>query len=145
MSSLLKTIVSVLLDVSEVPELPMDRLIALPDEGVPVEHTFSTQVFLRIARLQTLLVREAQKGEMPELDEIKQVEKGGTKDTAEVMADFLAVQEDAGRRAGMLQQLITEVVRETVPTECERFDVEYFAHPDGRVYHRPLHHHRVLD
>ena len=49
---------------------------------------------LKVARLQTLIVREQEKAEMPEIETLKVVSVQTGKDVTTVMAQSLEVQED---------------------------------------------------
>lgn len=102
-------------------------------------------VFRKLARLQTLAFQAHEKSEMPSYEVIKSVVEVTGGNTPQTMADSLGVQEDVTRRIMMIERLIVEVVRESVPAECERNDVEYFAHVSGVIMRRPIKHRRFLD
>jgi hypothetical protein len=119
MRSLVGLITAVLADEGEISELPTGELYPIDNEGVVVAESIEVTVALKIARLQTLIFREKEKGEMPETSMLPFYGPAA-------MASFLSVQEDATANIMMLERLIVEVVREAFPRESERFGVRYF-------------------
>jgi len=117
-----------------IPELRSDRLVAYQGKGEPISGSIEIATFLKIARLQTLIVMEQEKAELPELDTLRQVvvEKG--QNFATVMSRSLMVQEDATNNVIMLERLIVAIVRDACAEECERFGVRYLADISGRVH-----------
>ncbi|MDE2041416.1 MAG: hypothetical protein KGI59_03500 [Patescibacteria group bacterium] len=144
-SSFLSTLTAILNDQREIAELPSDKLIAFEHVGEAVQQQISTQFLLKIARLQTLCVRAHQDGEMPDYEDEKQIAKETGQNIQNVMAKSLGLMEDSTHRAIMLERLMVEVVREAFPSECEHFDVAYYAHISGQIMRRPNRHHRFLD
>ncbi len=139
--SFLQTVLAVLTGQDEISELPSDKLIALTN-GEPIERRLSQEDLHKIIRLQTLIVHEQERGAMFEQGGLP--EEDG-QDTQNVMAQYLAVQEDATARVIMLERLIVELVREAVPAECERFDVRYSVNLSLEVLRSRVSHHRFLD
>ncbi|MDR3558487.1 MAG: hypothetical protein P4L61_03070 [Candidatus Pacebacteria bacterium] len=142
MRSFLQIITAVLQDEPEIAELPTSKLIGINDgKATLLGRDIPQDVMFKLARLQTLKVKEAERGEMPELDELKAI--GG--DTKVAMASSLGILEDSTRRIIMLERLIVEVVREAFPTECDRLDVEYMLHPQKGIIFVPTKRQRFLD
>lgn len=144
-SSFLTTLMAVLSDQNEIENLPNDKLIASNHESNPIKQVVPTTVLIKIARLQTLAFQAHNKSKMPNCDVIKSIAEVTGSNTAQTMADSLGVQEDATRRIIMIERLIVEVVREAIPAECERNDVEYFANTNGLIMRRPINYRRFLD
>ena len=119
-----------------------DELLALDrKDATPLNYSVPVEVIIKLARLQTLAIQESEKGTMPDYDQLKAL--GGN--TLDTMSRSLGIQEDSTRRAMLLEQLFTEVVREVFPSECERLDVEYSLHPTNGIMWRPMVHQRFLD
>lgn len=144
-SSFLATLTAVLSGQDEIENLPNDRLIGFDYLGDPVEQTVPMSVFLKLARLQTLSFQAHEKSEMPSYEVVKNVVEVTGGNAAQTITDSLGVQEDDTRRIMMIERLIVEVVREAIPAECERNDVEYFAHVSGVIMRRPINNRRFLD
>lgn len=144
-SSFLATLMAVLSDQDEIENLPNDKLIASELIGEPLESAVTMPIFLKIARLQTLAFRAHEIGEMPSFDSITQISGTTGGDAAKTIADSLGVKEDATRRIMMIERLIVEIVREAVPAECERNNVEYFGHLSGVIMRRATNSQRFLD
>jgi hypothetical protein len=119
MRSLTVLIAATLSEEEEIPELPNDTLRPLCSPGILVAKEIEIGLALKIARLQTLIFLEQEKGEIPDYATISS--KGPT-----VMANYLAVQEDATSNIIMLERLIVGIVRDAFPKEAERFSVRYF-------------------
>ena len=134
MRTLLPIIVSVLNGDKNIPELPNDQLVAFQNTGQPIQGIVDQNTFLKIARLQSLIVREQRRSGIPEMETLKQVANQNGTDFPTVMANALSVQEDATSNIMMLERLIVESVREARPEECERFGVRYFADVSIRVF-----------
>ena len=135
-------LVLVLGDAEDIPGLAMNELVALDrKDAKPLGYDIPAEVMIKLARLQTLAIRESEKGDMPESDQLKDLGVS----TIETMSRSLGIQEDATRRAMMLEQLFTEVVREVFPAECDRLDVEYSLHPTNGIMWRPVRRQRFLD
>ena len=131
--SFLTVITDILIDKTEIPELPMNKLIASEKEGSVVEVAIRREVFLKMARLQTLLYREYQNGTPPDLKEIEQIAFETGSNPIQAMNNALKVSRDAKERIAFLERLIIEVVRENFPKEREVFDVSYVAHLQGKI------------
>lgn len=144
-SSFLATLTAVLSGQDKIENLPQDRLIASDYIGDPVKQIVPVSVFLKIARLQTLAFQAHEKSELPSYEAVKSVAEVTGGNTAQTMANSLGVQEDATHRIMMIERLIVEVVHEAIPAECERNDVEYFAHVSGVIMRRPINHRCFLD
>jgi hypothetical protein len=144
-SSFLATLLAVLGDQPEIENLPDNQLIASDHEGERLDKVATRPIFRKIARLQTLCFRAHEDARMPELDATKEIAATTGGSTAEIMANALGIQEDSTRRIMMLERLIVELVREAVPAEIERLDVEYVAHVDAVIMRRPIRRQRFLD
>ena len=133
MNSLISIITAVLRGDETISELPGDQLYAFEGTGKPFDFQFSTEAFLKIVRLQTLIFLEQERAGIPSVDAIKQMcsVSGQTFDV--VMVRSLQTQEDATRNIIMLERLIVGLVREVCPAECERFGVRYVADISARV------------
>ena len=145
MRTLLPVIVSVLNGDENIPELPDDQLLAFQNIGQPIQGVVDQKTFLKIARLQSLIVREQQRAAIPEMATLKQVAAQNRTDFPTFMANALSVQEDATSNIMMLERLIVESVREARPEECERFGVRYFADTSIRVFFAEAPRNRFLD
>lgn len=145
MRSLLSIIVSVLNGEATIPELPTDKLAAYKDKGTLIPGSIELLVFLKIARLQTLIVMEQDKAELPEMDTLRQVVTESGQDFATVMARSLTVQEDTTHNIMMLERLIVGLVRDACAEECERFGVRYIADVSGRVHFSEAPQRRFMD
>lgn len=142
-----ETLRAILSDQSEIPKLPEDKLVAF-SEGQSIPTKLPLHILHRLVRLQTLIVQEQQRGEMPDTDVLEGLglaseQSEGSKLNS--MAKSLSVQEDATKRILMLEQLIVEIVREAVPSECERFDVRYCVNLELDVLWSPNLKRRFLD
>lgn len=118
---------AVLSDQPEIDTLPANKLNVF-DMGEPIGMRLPHSILKRIVRLQTLIVREQQKGEMPKVDVMEGLETPAERthfSQLSAMANALGIMEDGTRRIMMIERLIVEIVREAVPTECERLDVRY--------------------
>lgn len=93
--------------------------------------------FYKLARLQTLAIRESEKGEIPEYV------PGHT--SLEALPNHLIISRDANERIAMLRRTITEIVRKIFPTEEEQFDVTYHVGLDRRVFALPTREIRHFD
>jgi hypothetical protein len=134
MRSLLLIIVSVLNGDETITELPDGQLVAFQDRGKPINGMVDQTVLLKVARLQTLIVKEQEKAEIPEMEALKALCAQTGKDFATVMAQSMEVQEDATSNIMMLERLIVEIVRDACPAECERFGVRYVADISMRIF-----------
>ena len=142
MRSFIQIIVATLQEEEEIVELPTPQLIGINDDkAMLLGRDIPPNVMLKLARLQTLKIKEAERGEMPEFDELKAM--GGN--TIMAMSGSLGILEDSTRRIIMLERLIVEVVREAFPTECDRLDVEYMLHPQKGILFVPTKRQRFLD
>lgn len=144
-SSFLATLLAVLGDQPEIENLPNNQLIASDYEGERLDKESTRPIFHKIARLQTLCFRAYEDAQMSELDTIKEITATTGGSTAEIMDNALRIQEDATRRIMMLERLIVELVREAIPAEIERLNVEYVAHIDAVLMRRPIQRQRFLD
>ena len=145
MRTLLPVIVAVLNGEEDIPELPNDQLQALQNQGQPIPGSVNQKTFQKIARLQTLIFKEQEKAEIPDMKVLRQTCTESGQDFVTVMARSLSVQEDATSNIMMLERLIVEVVREACPVECERFGVRYFADISLRVFFGESPSQRFLD
>jgi len=145
MRTLLPIIVSVLNNDENIPELPDDQLVAFQGHGQPIPGPINQIEFNKIARLQTLIIREQEKASIPEMDVLKETCAENNLDFGNAMAQALSVQEDATSNIMMLERLIVEVVRNACPKECDRFGVRYFADISLRVFFAESPHQRFLD
>ena len=145
MRSLLSIVVSILKSDESIPELPNDELVAFQHHGKPINGTVKLVTLLKIARLQTLIVREQEKAEIPEMESLKAVCAQTGKDFATVMAQSLVVQEDTTSNIIMLERLIVETIRDAYPMECERFGVRYVADVSGRIHFSEAPQRRFMD
>ena len=144
-SSFLNTLIAILNDQPNIAELPNDKLIAFTHVGVAVQQEISTQLLIKIARLQTLCVRAQEEGEMSDYEGEKQIASETGQNIQEAMAKSLGLSEDLTHRLTMLERIIVEVMREAFPSEFEHFDVAYYAHISGQIMRRPIHHQRIFD
>lgn len=146
-SSFLATLVAVLSDEPTIPDLPDDRLNAVTQVGHVVAGEGVTNLLLKkVARLQTLCVRETQKCAIPDVADMRTMTSVMSGAFSDTFASAIAVGEDATLRIEMLEQLIVEVVRTAVPSECDYMDVGYHVHESGNLMRCPvLRHGRILD
>lgn len=144
-SSFLSTLLAVLSDEEDIPALPHDRLITSYRMGDPVKAEVTRRILLKLTRLQTLCFQVYETGEMPELDAMKQMASETGSGIADVRANSLGTQDDMACRIMMLERLMVEVVREAVPAECDKFEVQYYVHADGTIMRRPIERRRFLD
>lgn len=144
----LETIVAILSDQPVIDTLPNDKLNVF-DIGKPIGgRRLPMNVLQRLARLQTLIVRAQSMGEMPATDVMEGLQDPGERtqlSQLDAMAAALGIQEDSTRRIMMLERLIVEIVREAVPTECERLDVRYCVNMQLEVLWSPSPRQRFLD
>lgn len=145
MRSLITVITSVLNSDEDIPGLPSDRLVAFSNCGQPIPGTIDQTSFLKIARLQTLIVQEQEKAEIPGVDALKQAAEQNHQDFASTMAASLSVKDDATSNTIMLERLIVLIVRDACPAECERFDVRYVADVSMQVFFCEIPQQRFLD
>lgn len=145
MRTLITIIAEILNSVENIPDLPPDKLIALQNHGKPIPGNVNNVTLLKIARLQTLIVKEQKKSGMPEIDTLKQTatETGG--DLLSTLATSMDVREDTVLNIVMLERLIVEIVRNACPEECERFGVIYSANISMRVSYHEEPQRRFLD
>jgi hypothetical protein len=121
MRSFLTILGSVLREDEDVPELPTEKLVAVVRDNVgatALGYTVPVNIMIKLARLQTLKIREGELSSMPEMDVINQQASETKTSSIEVMARSLSIQEDSTRREMMIERLIVELVRETYPQEC---------------------------
>ena len=144
-SSFVSTVMAVLADQMEIPELPMDKLIGFSWEGTPVEQPLDKYLMLKVARLQNLCLIAQKHGEHPSYEEIKQIAEATGVSFMEAGANALSTGEDMTQRCIMLERLIVELVRESIPTECHHFYVQYFINGDRKLMRREMQRQRFLD
>lgn len=136
----------VLQNETEITELPASELVAIDINcAVPLGYDVPTDLMIKLARLQTLKYHEQDLCSMPKMESITQQAKETKTSVAGIMGHSLATQEDSIHRIIMLERLFTEIVRESFPKECERFDVTYFLHPTKGIMFRPINHRQFLD
>ena len=128
MSSFYTTLLAVLNEQSEIKELPSNHLAAnIYSEGERLPNQIPRDVFLKIARLQTLIVNEGDRSEMPSAEEEKNMREQLGVDFLTLTSKALCVKEDATRRIMMLEGMIIEIVRSILPEECDQFNMRYCA------------------
>ena len=134
----ISTITAILTDQTDIKSLPNDELRPFEsNHGEKTAKDISPFGKRKIARLQTLILHEHERGKMPEHGEAPM--------DILAMANALGIQEDSTRRIMMMESLITEIVREEIPAETERFDVIYFLKHDWNLYRYPIPERRFLD
>ncbi len=132
MRSLSLVIRSVLNGDLVIPELPGDKLLAFQECGTPIGSSADSAVLLKVARLQTLIVKEREKGEIPEMKTLKSLARIGG-GLARIKNAAMAVRDDTASNIIMLERLIVEIVRDACPREGERFGVTYSLDSDMRI------------
>jgi hypothetical protein len=138
-------LLAVLNNEPQIPELPDTELRTVDAQGEPVRSTLSGELFKKLARLQTLDMCVSEDTRFPTFESIKQIAQQTERDVIEVQANALAIQEDGIGRRNLIQRTICELVREAVPSETNRFDVEYFLHPKPALMRRPAPRRQFLD
>ena len=134
MRSLITVITDILNSESEIPEIENLALKRPPKDGQTVVGTVDKPLFRKVARLQTLIVKEDEKSEPLSDEQIEnEASRTGTHHVV-VLGKSQFVARDAASNIKMLSRLIVEVIRETCPAECERFEVRYIACSDFRIY-----------
>lgn len=139
--SFLTVLTEVLAERPQIPELPDDQLNAMYGEyeGEEVQSPNIDDILLKkIARLQTLSVREHQRCRMPEVVEMRSAAGLTGASFPNVFAGALSIAEDSTRRIEMLEQLIVEAVRDAIPSECDIMDVGYALHLTGKLLRLPM-------
>jgi hypothetical protein len=136
-SSFLTTVVAVLSDQQQIPELPYDDLLAFRCAGPAIEEEIPLCLLLKVSRLQTLAARVHDNAEMPNLEGLEQIAEETESDLVTTVSNLGNIQEDSIHRVRWLERLIVEVVREAFPQERERFDVRYIAHIDKKIVRLP--------
>jgi hypothetical protein len=135
MRSLLSVVIAVLNDEQIIPELPNNKIVAYQNRGQPIAgHVNNSRAFLKVARLQTIIVQEQEKSELPEV-----IESTSSASAA------LMVQEDATHTIMMLERLIVQIVRDAYPSESERFGVRYVADIGMGIFYTEAPQRRFLD
>ncbi len=145
MRSLLSVIVSVLNNEQNIPELPDDQLVAFQNKGQPITGSINGTAFNQIARLQTLIVQEQEKAQLPEIATLKAIGAESRQDFGSTMASALSVQEDTTQNIIMLERLIVAIVRDACPSESERLGVRYVADISLRIFFAEAPQRRFLD
>ena len=145
MRSLIVIITSVLNSDETIPELPPDQLIAFNNQGKPIPRLVDRASLLKIARLQTLIVKERERSNVPEINNLKQIADQSGQNFGTTLAKSLAIQEDTVAIIMMIERLIVEIVRSACPEVCERFGVGYVADISTRVYFSESSQRRFLD
>jgi len=143
-SSFLFTLLAVLSDEEDILALSHDRLITSYRMGDPAAEV-TKKTLLKLTRLQTLCFQAHETGEMPELNVMEQMASETGSGVADVMANSLGTQEDMTHRVMMLERLMVEVVREAVPAECDKFEVQYYVCDGGTIMSHPIERRRFLD
>ncbi len=128
---------------SNISEFCDGELVALPRTGELLEKHLCPSVALQIARLQTLIVQEREKGHSFN-QTVAMAEVTGTT-LLSSMGRSLALQEDSACRIKMLERLIVEIVRENVPAENEHFGALYSLGIDMLVCRVPVPRQRFED
>ncbi len=118
------------------------RLLA---KGVIVQEQIPGKILLKIARLQTLIVKSREDTRIPSYEIINQIAQATEVDFLTANANALAISEDSTYRVMMLERLITEIVRENFPKESGQFGCNYFAHPESVLVRVPVQRQRFLD
>ncbi|MEY2640730.1 MAG: hypothetical protein RL150_123 [Candidatus Parcubacteria bacterium] len=136
---------AVLTEADEIPDLPNNKLIPVGGTYECVSETVPRPVFRKIARLQTLCFQAYALGGVPDIGQADQQAALTGSTRHRVMEASLSTREDMVRRIMMLERLIVEIVRETFPAECSRFDVEYFVCLDDTLRCRPAERRRFFD
>ena len=128
MSSFIKTILAILQDETTIPGLADDEMIGdNPENGEVVSGRISRLGFVRVVRLQNLIYQEEGRSPVPSVGELTEMHKIQQKPYQKVAVDFLITSTDSSRRVEFIRRLIVEVVRDEIPGEDEKFDVEYVA------------------
>ncbi len=139
--SFLEKVVAILLNMNEISGLNFDDLIAL-ETGEPIGGKVEGPILMILMRLQTMIVQECEKGSRPEgADEFFGLEPEADESgaaTSIASANALKLYDDTTARVLMLERIITEVIRQAIPTECERFGARYCIAPNGRVLWSPV-------
>lgn len=143
----LQTLTQVLCGEPVIKSLPDDGLIAV-NKGTPMDVGLPIETLHKLSRLQTLIFQEIKKGEMSEVSEFEGLERiRGTAQGNSIVdrANALMVQADSVERVEMLERLFIEIVRESIPRECEHFDVRYCVNSDLQVCWDPMPQIRHMD
>lgn len=144
--SFLTVLTEVLAERPQIPELPDDQLNAMYGEyeGEEVRDANIDKTLLKkVARLQTLCVREHQRCCMPKVAEMHATASVTQTSLPMVFAGALTVAEDSANRIEMLEQLIVEAVREVIPSEVDVMNVGYTVHLTGKLLRHPVLRHRL--
>ena len=144
-SSFVSTVMAVLSNQMEIPELPMDKLVGFSWEGTPVEQPLDKYLMLKVVRLQNLCLMAESHGEQPSYEETKQIAEAAGVSFMEAAAKSLSTGEDMTQRCIMLERLIVELVRENIPTECHHFYVQYYINNEQKLMRREMRRQRFLD
>jgi len=112
----------VLAGVVEISELPPNRMVAFDNGNSIGKHEVPLEVILMLVRLQTMIVLENEDTYLSD-----------NPGTAEEMTNALCIREDSLYRINMLRRLMVEIVREAVPKEADRFNVNYFVTLDKQI------------
>ncbi|MES3031141.1 MAG: hypothetical protein V4697_01870 [Patescibacteria group bacterium] len=133
-------IVAILSNHPDIPGLPTTELNPV-NHGEPIEKQPSHEIVLQLARLQTLIFREHERGDISPVEKVGAMSSGNEESsygaTLNSMAQALSTQEDATRIVMMLEQLMVQIVRENIPTEHERLDVRYHVNEEWKVMWSP--------
>ena len=97
------------------------------EESQVVSLSIPRDLLIKIARLQTLLIREREKGEIPRFESVQQQMEATGQDYLEVASNELISQEESLHNVMMIERLIVLVVREVFPREIDHFECRYFV------------------
>lgn len=134
-----KILAAVLNDRARIQALPDSSLWALTT-GEPVGKKIPEKAALRIARLQTLILREGKAAVSSVADSVFGVRRSD----AELLQRISTARRKMGdknaektARIRMLERLIVEAVRDEIPEECDQYRVRYCVNDKGELLRSP--------
>ena len=118
---------AVLNGTENVPGIPLGKMsLSYPDGSTEVvEHTLSRGVFIMLTQLQALIAVEKDNGPHAEDIALGPIAEAMQESLSDVISSAESVYEDTRARIVFLERLITEIVRENIPSEAERVGAFY--------------------